>query len=188
MTKFIRRRSNVKRWFVIGMIGVLAACGQANVLEKKEQNMTGKEMTLWQVIDHIGGHLPLRREKIEQLFQSTLVKMESSNQYVTFWEGNGGTLRDGKQISRIVLAVRNDDPQDPGMLTLNVSGTCVKRDEIGNKYGELTVVHLSSGRSEDEETTFEAKAPWGKLAFGFAERNSDCLSSVGFGPNKKSPQ
>ena len=184
MTKFSRRKNKVARCLVIVTMSLLAACEQKNGLESKEKKATAREMTLWQVIDYLGNHFPLRLEKIEQIFQSTFSKLSASNQYFTFWEGNGGSLQEGVYVPRIVLGLRNDDIRYPGILTLNVSGTCVKLDEIKNKYGELTVVGLPRGRSEDEETKYEAQAPWGKLVFGFAERNPDCLSSVGLGPQQ----
>jgi len=185
MTKLSHRKNNVARWLMIGIASLLVACGQKNGLENKEQKMTAREMTLWQVVDYLGNHLPLRLEKIEQLFQSKFSKLDASNQYFTFWEGDGGSLQGGVTAPRIVLGLRNNDIKDPGMLTLNLSGTCVKLDEIKNKYGELTIVGVPRGRSEDEETKYEAQAPWGKLVFGFAERNPDCLSSVGLGPQKE---
>lgn len=148
--------------------------------------MTAKDMTLWQVIDYLGSHVPLRLEKIEQLFELTLSKLDSSNPSVTFWEGRDGFLQNNVRVSRIVLGVRNNDEQDPGMLTLNVSDKCLKLDDIKNKYGELAMAGAPRGRSEDEETTFEAKKIlWGKVVFGFAVRNPDCLSSVGIGAKKK---
>ena len=51
---------------------------------------------------------------------------------------------------------------------------------IATKYGNLTLTEAPRGRSPDEETKYEAKTGWGRLVFGFAERNPDCLSSVGF--------
>ena len=144
--------------------------------------MTAKEMTLWEVIDHLGNHLPLRREKVEQLFALSLSKLESSNQYVTFWSGNGGSLQNGVQASRIVLGIRNNDEQDTGMLTLSLSGSCLKLDEIKSRYSDLAMASAPRGRSEDEETTLRTKNSWGNLVFGFAVRNPDCLSSVGIGP------
>lgn len=185
MTRLSLQRNSVMRWLVIGLLSWLAACGQKVGLEPKEQKMDAREMTLWEVIDQLGSKTPLRREKVETLFKASFSKMESSNQYFTFWEGDGGSLQNGVRLPRIVLGVRNEDEKDPGMLTLNLSGTCVTLDEIKKRYGELAVVGYPRGRSEDEETKYEAKAPWGKLVFGFAERNPECLSSVGLGPNKE---
>ena len=188
MTNPTHQQSNVLRRFLIGMMVWLAVGGQtsatANGTERKELKMTAKEMTLWQVIDQLGNRLPLRREGIEQLFEVKLSKLESSNQYVTFWDGVGGALLNGMRVSRIVLAVRNEDKQDPGMLTLNVSEACSKLDEIKTRYGDLDMVGAPRGRSENEETSYEAKTSWGRLVFGFAERNPGCLSSVGIDPKK----
>jgi len=159
---------------------MLAGCGFRHEAQAKESIMTTKQMTLWEVIDYIGDHLPLKRNKIESLFKITLKKSESSNQYWTFWESAGDVLQSDVHISRIVLGVQNSGDNDLGNLTLNITDSCIKLEQVKQKYN-LQLLGTPRGRSLDEETTYETATSWGRLIFGFSERNPGCLSSVGFG-------
>jgi hypothetical protein len=142
--------------------------------------MTTKQMTLWELIDHIGSDLPFRREKTEILFGIKLQQSEASNEYWTFWDSADSLPINGVNISRILLGVKNNDDTNVGALTLNIADSCIKLEQVKQKY-DLQLIGYPRGRSFDEETTYESITSWGSLVFGFAERNRACLSSVGFG-------
>jgi hypothetical protein len=163
------------------LAGMLAGCGNSHEAQVKERLMATKQMTLWELVDYIGDNQPLRREKIEALFEIRLEKAGSSNEFWTFWDGVGGVLQNDVSVSRIYLGVKNNDDTNIGALTLDIVGSYVRLDELRQKYN-LELLELPRGRSLDEETTYGTSTPWGELVFGFAERNRECLSSVGFGP------
>ena len=77
----------------------------------------------------------------------------------------------------------NNDDTDIGALTLNIVDSCIKLEEVKQRYN-LQMLGSPRGRSLEEKTTYGATTSWGRLVFGFAERNRDCLASVGFGINK----
>jgi hypothetical protein len=145
--------------------------------------MMTKQMTLWGVVDYMCDHLPLRREKIETLFKIMLEKSEASNELWTFWEGVGGVLLNDVNISSILLGVKNNEETNIGALTLNIVDSCIKYEHFKNIYN-LQILGSPRGHSLDEETIYESITSWGSLVFGFAERNRDCLSSVGIGVRK----
>jgi hypothetical protein len=66
------------------------------------------------------------------------------------------------------------------MLLLKVEGKCITKAELLQHFPNTTLFDMPRGRSLDEETSYTAEMEWGKMGFGFAERNPTCLSSVGF--------
>ncbi len=142
------------------------------------------QLNLWQVIDQIGARQPIRREPVEQLLHTKLVSSDASNPYFTFWNNHADgpiALHDGTQIKGVELRTGNDDASAPGALTLTLAGTCVSRQDVKARFAGITLTGAPTGQSLDEETTFSTPTSWGELVFGFAERNPDCLSSIGFG-------
>ncbi|MCA8052257.1 hypothetical protein [Burkholderia arboris] len=163
-------------------LGVTPACSEGS-----KTMHTTVQLSLWQVIDQIGTHQPIRREPVEHLLHTKFARSESSNEYFTFWSnGEGGpiALDDGTQIERVVLRTSNEG-DTRGALTLTLSGRCIGRDDVKARFAGMRVAGAPSGRSPNEETTFRSETAWGELVFGFAERNPDCLSSVGFGEKAK---
>ncbi|MBN3745502.1 hypothetical protein G3N96_08645 [Burkholderia sp. Se-20373] len=163
-------------------LGVTPACSEGS-----KKMHTTVQLSLWQVIDQIGAHQPIRREPVEHLLHAKLARSESSNEYFTFWSNDDGApikLDDGTQIERVVLRTSNEGGAQ-GALTLTLSGHCVGRDEVKAHFAGMRIAGTPTGRSPNEETTFRSETPWGELVFGFAERNPDCLSSVGFGEKSK---
>ncbi|MBR8316024.1 hypothetical protein KDW36_22865 [Burkholderia dolosa] len=145
------------------------------------------QLSLWDVIDRIGAHQPIRRESIEQLLHTKLTQSESSNAHFTFWSNRDSgpvTLRDGTQIDGIDLRTRNE-PGASGDVTLKLTGPCISRSDVKARFGGMRLSGAPSGQSADEETTFTAGTVWGELVFGFAERSPDCLSSIGFGTKSR---
>ncbi|WP_156437274.1 MULTISPECIES: hypothetical protein [unclassified Burkholderia] len=163
-------------------LGVTPACSEGS-----KKMHTTVQLSLWQLIDQLGAHQPIRREPVEHLLHTTLARTESSNEYFTFWSNGDGVpiaLDDGTRIERIVLRTSNEGDAR-GALTLTLSGRCIRRDDVKGRFAGMRIAGAPSGRSPNEETTFRSETAWGELVFGFAERNPDCLSSVGFGEKTK---
>jgi hypothetical protein len=68
----------------------------------------------------------------------------------------------------------------------NLNGECISLDTVRSRYGNLKITDFPRGRSLDEATSYSTFPAWGKLSFGFTERNPDCLAYVVINP--KSPE
>lgn len=135
---------------------------------------------LWALIDQLPRDLPFARQGVEARLGATL-HTRSDNGYFVFWEGGGVALADGLRIDQIDLRIRRVQPH-PGFLVLRLDGACVPKSAVFERYPGMALVDFPRGRSPDEEASFGHQAPWGRLGFGFAERRSDCLSSLVIAP------
>jgi hypothetical protein len=181
MTRTIHPKNTVRRWFLIGLAGWLAGCGLINEMQLKENTMTAKNMTLWQAIDALEQQIPFTKAKIERLFSTTLIEKNRST-HTTFFEGSTAEIEPDGLIVQIDLRLGNE-ANDPGFLVFDISGTCIKLDQVRSHYGEMQITDMPRGHSLDEVTSYTAKRPWGELSFSFAERNPDCLASIAFDPS-----
>jgi hypothetical protein len=69
------------------MGATLVGCENSHEVQAKETMMMTKQMTLRDVMDYIGDHLTLRREKIESLFGATpdCVRVRRAKSGLSFW-------------------------------------------------------------------------------------------------------
>jgi hypothetical protein len=66
------------------------------------------------------------------------------------------------------------------LLIMEVTSGCARREDVLARYGPLELTDVPRGRSLDEKISWSREEPWGKLSFGFAEKDRDCLRSVAF--------
>jgi len=149
----------------------------------KEKNMS-TTTSLWALIDKIGTAQPVKKEQFDSLLAATLTET-SKNEYFTFWSGTSALQLEGKaKITKIELGIANKEPAN-AMMTLSIGDGCVSKRDVTAYFPMMKIHGAPTGRSLDEETTYVAEEKWGEVTLGFAERNSDCLSSVGFEFKKK---
>ncbi|MFT4067143.1 MAG: hypothetical protein QM685_20535 [Paraburkholderia sp.] len=148
--------------------------------------MTQPGTTLWRTIDALVQQIPFTKIKVENLLATHLVEKDTSgspfqNTAFQFYTGGPVTLTDGVIISDVDLRIRHRSGH-PGFLVLNVGGNCIHPDEVRAHYGKLKITDYPRGNSLDEATSYSVFPEWGKLSFGFVERNRSCLAYVAFDP------
>ncbi len=140
-----------------------------------------KQLDVWNLVDDLPTHAPFDKEKIEQALGIVLVPHEQiSNQYVTALKGRPVHLAQDVEIEAVSFRVSVKEPTETWLLHLTVAGQCVARRDILARYPRLEITSAPRGRSLDEQTYYSRIEPWGKMSFGFAERDPECLSSVLF--------
>ena len=165
-------------WKVFFLTICLTGAVSANSFSK-EKNMN-QPMTIWALIEKIGSSPSFKKEQIEHLLNAKL-SIGSQNDYYTFWEGKSAlSLAGDAKITSVDLGLSNPDGEAHAMLTIKTAGACITRHETQAHFPSMQVTGAPRGRSLDDETTFTGHATWGNVTLGFAERNRDCLSSVGF--------
>ncbi|MGV2288490.1 hypothetical protein AAHK20_07215 [Trinickia sp. YCB016] len=149
--------------------------------------MAQLEMTLWQTIDALVEAIPLTRVKVENVLKIRFVDSDPSNYAIqpsSFQPLDGGPVKlsDGVVIGNVDLRIKREEGH-PGFLVLDsLGGECIKLDAVRARYGNLRITDFPRGRSLDEATSYSAFPAWGKLSFGFTERNPDCLAYVVINP------
>ncbi|WP_241017006.1 hypothetical protein [Paraburkholderia sp. Ac-20342] len=143
-------------------------------------------MTLWIAIDTLAQQIPFSRNKVENTLSTHLVKGDTSknpiqNTAFQFYTGSPVRLADGITISNVDLRIRHR-PGHPGFLVLNLGGSCTTLDAVREHYRDLRITEHPHGHSLDEATSYSAFLEWGKLSFGFLERNRNCLAYVVLNP------
>ena len=142
-----------------------------------EDAQTGR-VTLWEAVDALAAQVPFSKGNVEATLSLSLrERVVPSNPLFDFFEGAGLRLRDGELVSNVDLRVKKDDPRI-GLLVLSLEGACIRIEDVRARYGALDLTDFSRGRSLDESTSFSTAQRWGKLSFGFKERNPDCLAYV----------
>lgn len=145
-------------------------------------NQQAMTMTLWQSIDALAAQLPFSIQKVGRTLSTTLSDTHAEGGTVfQFFEGTPVRLADGTELARIDLRIKREDASQ-GFLVLELKGRCVPMAELRQHYPALEIAGVPRGRSLDESTTFTATSGWGRLSFGFAERNPGCLAFVAFDP------
>ncbi len=71
------------------------------------------------------------------------------------------------------------------MLILKLDGPCLNKAQVQNRYGPLKLLDVPRGTSLDEESSFARIYPWGRLSFGFPERDRDCAKTVVYSLNRR---
>ena len=142
--------------------------------------------TLWQAIAAAAQQLPFSQAKLEEIFSVALSERDHSHN-IAFLAGGGAVLADGCVIDKIDLRIGNAATSFRGFLVLTVSGPCIALAQVRSHYGDLLITGVPRGDSLDEATWHSATLPWGKLSFGFAERNPACLTRIAFEPAPPEP-
>jgi hypothetical protein len=118
--------------------------------------------------------------RVAELFNTKLVET-SHNEYFAFLEGTNARF-DVLQIDKVDLRLRLDGEPHAGFLVLRIANPCIKKGDIMSQYTKLTLSSAPRGRSDDEETSYVRDDAWGRISFGFAENNPECLASVALDP------
>ena len=92
-------------------------------------------------------------------------------------------LTDGVIISTVDLRLKRVG-KDSGFLVLDIGGNCITTSQLMVKYDYLRITGTPSGHSLLGETSYSQDMPWGRLSFGFEEKNPNCLADVAFDPKK----
>jgi len=146
------------------------------VESQKKIYMDTQRTTLWQLIGKLGVYPSLSPDKIKQILPTDFSKRLRTD-YFSYY--NGGPLHLAEQISieAIDLRVRLMD-ETKGLVVLSLAGACVTLNDVHLHYQDIRITGHPRGHSLDEKTSWSTYQPWGKLSFGFKERNPDCLASV----------
>ncbi len=140
-----------------------------------------KQLDLWTLVDDLPTRTPFDKEKIEQALRIVLIQDEEiTNEYFTALKGGPVHLAQEVEIEAVSFRVSAKEPTEKWLLNLTAAGKCVARSDILARYPRLEITSAPRGRSLDEQTYYSSKESWGKVSFGFAERNPECLSSVLF--------
>lgn len=169
--------------FLLGMVLSLivqaARPGYKNIGDEMD-----KCELLLKIIEDVERSVPIRKEKIESIFGSGMKLAPSSNESFKFWDMHPNQLVRGIEFREITISTKNNDNSDPGMITMKIAHPCFSLVEMRVHFRNLKLVGTPHGHSLDEERTYEQELPWARMVIGFAERNPDCMSSIGFAPHK----
>ncbi|MCC8392161.1 hypothetical protein LJ656_06130 [Paraburkholderia sp. MMS20-SJTR3] len=187
MTRRTRRNNLISTLAVFGLAGAPAISSFAVVQHGKDPMITQSDMTLWQTIDAVVQNIPLTKAKVERVLVTRVAVKDTSknpfrNAASQFYVGGPVKLSDGVVVGKVDLRIRYKFGH-PGFLVLDeLGGTCITLKTVRAHYPDLTVTEYPKGQSLDEAVGFSAFLEWGKLSFGFVERNPDCLAHVAFDP------
>ncbi len=93
----------------------------------------------------------------------------------------GPTLADGLAVTTLNLMVRNTMVLDEKSgFNMELAGTCILRDEVSRRYGDMELTQHPRGRSLEETAVWSVHRPWGVLSFAFKQDRPDCLFRVSF--------
>ena len=172
----------------LSIVLCLAGFARPNGQNVEDAHATRPLRTLWQAIDALTHQLPFSKANVERLLSVRLSETkEGGNDVFQIYKSDPVTLPDGVVIENVDLRIRRVGP-DPGFLVLDTGGRCIKIDDVRTHYASLSVTDRPRGRSLDEVTSYTASLPWGRLSFGFKERNRQCLASVAFDPRADETQ
>lgn len=186
MTKPSHQRSSIAGWLLIGIMGWFAGCTQVNESHGKDKTMATEQITLWQAISILAQQVPFTKAKVETVLSTHLIEKPGDyfgKDVSQYFKSVPVELDDGVLISNVDLRVKRTG-EDPGFMVLEIEGACVTLKQVRSHYSTLTITGSPRGRSLDDATSHSTEFPWGKLSFGFAERNPECLAWIAFDPKK----
>jgi hypothetical protein len=158
----------------------LALTGCANANEGKSSATNEIRPSLWQVIEALGSKRPLTASLVERELDIHLTE-QTRNEHMLHLSSTGTTLSDGVKLDKVDLVLSPNGKLDKTSgLALELSGTCLRLDELRERFGELQIIQAPRGHSLEETTVHSAKQPWGILTFGFKEAAPDCLARITF--------
>jgi hypothetical protein len=141
-------------------------------------------MTLWQAVEGLTQQVPFTKAKVEALLPVVLTERDAAgNALFHFFKSNRIELNDGAVIANVDLRIGRNGA-DPGLMVLEIEGACVTYGQVRRYYKDLQMSGVPRGGSLNEAVSHSASLPWGKLSFGFAQRNPDCLAWIAFDPKK----
>jgi len=159
--------SRLIAWMLLILFVYTTAC---TTEFKKGMHMDIQRTTLWQLIEVLGPYPSLAPDKIKQVLPTDFSERRRST-YTSFYVGGPLQLAGQINIEAIDLRVRLTD-EARGMVSLDIAGACVTLHDVHLHYQDIRITDHPHGHS------WSTYPPWGKLSFGFKERNPDCLASV----------
>jgi hypothetical protein len=140
----------------------------------------GDRQDLWGALTALERQMPLSPETVTSVLGAQLepVRQAQMNRW-SFYRASGSALRDGVVVSNVDLRVSIESPHQ-ALLVLDISGRCVSVSEIASRFKPIEITDAPRGHSVDEETVWSTTRAWGNLAFGFKERQPDCLATIAF--------
>jgi len=132
--------------------------------------------TLWQLIDRLGDQPSLSPARIERVLPVKFAETYR-NAYFSFHDAGRFDLAGPLHIDKVELRVSLTDA-GRGLVTLRVGGACLPIEQVRARFADLVLSDVPRGRSLDEEASYATRRAWGKLSFGFKERNPRCLATV----------
>ncbi|WP_431261980.1 hypothetical protein ACQ859_17470 [Roseateles chitinivorans] len=121
---------------------------------------------------------PIDAPRLATVLQSPMAQRDIANEWTDAFFGGPVRLADGVIVQEAFLRLRKRDPEAHWGLVLRIAGPCVQRTDVLRRHEGMEITGHPRGGSLDEETSWSRREPWGKLAFGFAERDWNCLSSI----------
>lgn len=131
---------------------------------------------IWTLLDDLPSRMPLDPEPVQNAFGVAL-RHVSANEFVDFFEGGPVPLADGVDVQNLDLRVHKDEPLQR-LLVLTIGSRCVERSAVLARYDSLQITDHPRSTFPDQQTYWSKQQPWGKLSFGFAQGNPDCLRTV----------
>lgn len=186
MTRLIRPGNLTRKLAVLGLAIGLTGCSHTIEEHRKDSQMTQLDMTLWQTIDVMVQQIPFTKTKVENMLATHLIEKDIDKGPIQstafqFYTSDPVKLANGVVINDVDLRIRRR-PGHPGFLVLNLGGSCTTLDTVREHYSDLRITEHPHGHSLDEATSYSAFPEWGKLSFGFLERNRNCLAYVVLNP------
>jgi hypothetical protein len=137
-------------------------------------------MNLWEIIESLTLKPLFDPNAVEEALGMRLVRyVEPSNDAFDFFQGPGFPLDGGSELQKVSLRLGRTNPVI-ALLMLDITGACIQIEEVRQHYPLIEMTERPRGRSLDEAKVFSTTQSWGRLSFGFRERNPQCLSFVVF--------
>jgi hypothetical protein len=151
----------------------------------QDNTMIKLNQSIWHLIEDIQTQPSLTLPNVEQKLAQTLVQdARHSNEYFKFYTGKEIQLAGDITVTAIDLRLPQQGAQSPGMLLLQLSGSCINMQQLAQQHQDLKITNTPRGGSLDESTTYTASKAWGEIDFGFQQKKPDCLAYVILKPAK----
>jgi hypothetical protein len=168
-------------WIAFALATVMLPASAHPDIEERRMNMKLEELV--QKLDTAD---PWPVEKVEEVLGTKFVVTKQSS-ITTYYRSGQIIFEEGLIIEQVSFRV-DIDTKEMFRLILDISdnASCFTRERLKKTYPDLQL-NLSNpprGDSLNEETSYNTKRPWGRIAFGFKLKRPDCLSGIIFIPAK----
>jgi hypothetical protein len=177
--------SGRSRWGAVVVVAFATACSSPAVSEAKGKKKKAETMTnpsspssskdLLDRVDEIARNRPFNAKSVEKLTGAALAKVETeSNDYFTVFRTDART----PLFSVIEVRAPTDKSEGSGgLVLLDVADGCVKKEEVGDRFGSAEIAPPSPHMPAGSPTYLVFRQGWGVLRLGF-NPETNCLSRV----------
>lgn len=170
-----------RRWLLAIAALLCSACVKQTDLAMTT-TMNAASPDIWHTISALAEQLPLSSEKVRQTLGTALTEAtDLSNEYFAFYRGGPASLGRDTTVAAIDLRLSRTGTR-PGFLVLHLSAPCIGIDEVRARYPALAITEVPRGDSPNDQTVWSTEPGWGRLSFGFAERQPGCLTTIILAP------